>query len=516
MTGCRTLRPILRGMLNRVAGTIVRDVREWLSSRADHDAADVDWRPGGNALGSLEMLLRARQNWLGSPDPTLWKTGDAHRVLIDAAAPRLTDIHRLSEHGPAVLKILVDFLDSTDRFHPASMRVAALRKELDRAAAKFPAAMADESVWRLAKRVFTAMLADGVDLADDTAVDAWAATFSAAPAERRRAVLGILLDRKPELLTAQFVIRDDQVAAIAPGAPLPPQFRRHDPDTCECCRDAPANPPIALPALSELADAARESTLLRKMLACGRWAVAGRAVSRHGFPSPADTGSLAAAMGMEVPDSVRDPRDNLGLIRVWRLALDAEVLRLHRTKVVAGPALAVLERAMAGAAEPDHTMQVWKDITGIAVTGPTRLATKDSLVAELNEFSRPWGPRALGELYRINDSVAVDDLVDTLVTDYHGPRADEMLFMMTGAAVRNSLVAATEARVVTVTTPADAEIGLDIAPLVDGADRILGDPAWAVAAVAGTSVELTSLGRYFVRLNLLAEGSHAPLLEPTA
>jgi hypothetical protein len=501
-------------MLNRAAVRIVRDIREWLSAQAGNDAARADWQPGGNAVGSLEMLLQARQDWLNCPDPTLWKTGDAHRVLIDAAAPRLTDVYQLSEHGPAVLQILFDFLDARDRFHPASMRVATLRKELSRASAKFPAAMADESVWRMAKRVFTAALADGVDPDDDDAVDSWTAAFNAAPAERRRAVLGVLLDRQPELLTAQFVIRDSQVAAIAPGARIPPELRRHDPATCPDCSATPANPPVVLPEVSELAVAARNSTLLRNMVACGRWAMGGRGVTKHGFPTPANTRSLAAALGIEVRDSVRDPHDHLGLLRCWWLALDAEVVQLHRTEVIAGPALATLEQAMAGTADPDHTLGVWKDIADIAVTGPTRLDTRDSRAAELDEFCRPWGPRALGELYRADDVVAVDDLVDALVTEYHGPAANEMLAMMAGTAVRTGLLAATEAGIATVQVPPDVGISPDIAPLVDGSGSILGDPAWAVAPIEGTRVELTPLGRYVVRLNLLAEGSHAPLLEP--
>jgi hypothetical protein len=308
----------------------------------------VDWLPNGNAVCCLEVLLEARENWLNSPDPTLWKSGDAHRLLIDTAAPRLTDAYRLTEYGPTVLRVLVDFLDDSDRFHPASMRIAVLRKELDRATAKFPAAMADEAVWRLAKRIFVAMRADGVDLADSAAVDAWAAAFSVAPTGRRQAVLGVLLDRQPELLACQFVIRGSQVAAIAPGVPVPQQLRRHDPVTCPDCLDAPVNPPVALAPINELADAARESALVRKMVVCGRWAGSGRVVTRQGFPSAADTRSLAGALGVEVGDSFRDPRDHLGLIRGWRPALDIDILRLHRTTVVAGRALAALERAVAG------------------------------------------------------------------------------------------------------------------------------------------------------------------------
>jgi hypothetical protein len=498
-------------MLSRASVRIIRDVREWMSSRADHDAADVDWLPRGNAASCLELLLEARESWLNCFDPTLWKTGDVHRLLIDTAAPRLTDSYRLTEHGPAVLRVLVDFLDDTDRFHPGSMRTAALRKELDRATAKFPATMADESVWRLAKRVFTAMRADGVDLVDDGAVDAWAAAFSAAPAERRRAVLGVLLDRQPEFLTCQFVVRDSQVAAIAPGMPVPPQLRRHDPDTCQDCLEAPANPPVALPATNELADAARESALVRKMIACGRWAGAGQGVTRQGFPSAADTRSLAAALGVEVSGSVRDPRDHVGLVRSWWLALDAEILRLHRTVVVAGPGLAALERAVADDTDPEHILRAWKEMVDIAVSGPTQLAARDNPVPKLDEFCRPWGPRALGELYRINEPVQLDDLIDTLITDYHGSDAEEMLAVMVGTAVRTGLLAGAEGGAVDV-VPGDTET--EINPLARHSSAMLGEPAWAVAPIPGTQVALTPLGRYLVRLNLLAEGSHAPLLEP--
>lgn len=497
-------------MLNRASVRIVRDVREWLSSRPDQGVADVDWLADGDATRCLELLLRSRENWLGKSDPTLWKTGDVHRLLIDVAAPRLVDLHGLSERGPATLRVLVDFLDGTDRFHPGTMRVATLRRELNTAAAKFPVAMSDESVWRLAKRIFTAIRADGVDLADEVAVDGWAAVFNTAPAARRRAVLGVLIDRQPELLTCQFVIRDSQVAAIAAGAPVPAELRRHDPDACDDCLEPPDHPPVALPAATELADAARGSTLVRKMSAYGRWVGTGRPVTKEGFVSTADTRSLGAAVGYEIPDSARDLRDHLGLTRGWWLALDTEILRLHRTVVVAGPALAAVERVVDDQTDPEQVLRVWKDIADIAVSGPTQLADRDHSAKKLDEFCRPWGPRALGELYRINEPVQLDDLVDTLVTDYHGPDASDILAAVVGAAVRAGMYAGVEAGAVAVTVPADAEV----AELTRRSSALLDEPAWVVAPVAGTRVQLTPLGQYLVRLNLLAEGTHAPLLEP--
>src|SRR3954470_6706216 len=104
---------------------MVGDVGGWLSSRASRT-------PDDDVAGCLETLLEARIRWLDRPDPTLWKTGDVHRLLVDTAAVRLTDAYRLTELGPTVLRSLIDFLDDTDRFHPASMRITALRKELDR------------------------------------------------------------------------------------------------------------------------------------------------------------------------------------------------------------------------------------------------------------------------------------------------------------------------------------------------------------------------------------------------
>jgi hypothetical protein len=58
--------------------------------------------------------------------------------------------------------------------------------------------MADTSRWRLAKRVFTAILADGIPLdAEPAVLDAWAQRFTARDAAGRREVLGELMDQHP-------------------------------------------------------------------------------------------------------------------------------------------------------------------------------------------------------------------------------------------------------------------------------------------------------------------------------
>jgi hypothetical protein len=57
--------------------------------------------------------------------------------------------------------------------------------------------MADASRYRLAERVLTAALAEGVDLDDAAAVDAWARELSARDYAGRRRVVGELMDGHP-------------------------------------------------------------------------------------------------------------------------------------------------------------------------------------------------------------------------------------------------------------------------------------------------------------------------------
>jgi hypothetical protein len=141
----------------------------------------------------------------------------------------------------------------------------------------------------------------------------------------------------------------------------------------------------------------------------------------------------------------------------------------------------------AGAARQSQSVTAVLDNVAEA-GGPDRpqLVT-DSRVADLDEFSRPWRPRALGRLYRADDVVTDDDLADALVIEYRGAAAGELLTKMTGAAVRTGLHAATEAGMATVQVPTDIGIGPDLAPLVDGSGEITGAPAWLVAPVEGAS-----------------------------
>src|SRR6266496_2114167 len=54
-------------MVNGVFGRVWRDFVAW------HSAADDD-----ACLDCLRLLLQGRIDYLAKPDPTLWKSGDAH------------------------------------------------------------------------------------------------------------------------------------------------------------------------------------------------------------------------------------------------------------------------------------------------------------------------------------------------------------------------------------------------------------------------------------------------------
>jgi len=145
----------------------------------------------------------------------------------------------------------------------------------------------DPTRWRLAKRLYTAMRAAGVDFSDEDAMDAWVEAFNRRPPADRREVLGDLLDTQPELAHARVVAREGVVAAVDPRAPVPSQVQ---PDPAD--EQAGAYPPVTLAEDHELAAAARASILLGRVITLARWVGSGRPVSRRGELIPPDARAL--------------------------------------------------------------------------------------------------------------------------------------------------------------------------------------------------------------------------------
>lgn len=265
----------------------MRDFRIW---------SEREGRPGAVCTTCLAALLEGRSAHLGRMDPTRWRRGDLRALLYDLAVARLNEVCDLTAHTVPAIDAYLGFLEDTERLHPGSAAVRYLRQELVQHADGFPAAMADRSRFRMAKTLYRAMLADGVDPEDDEGVDAWTARFNRAPERERVAVLEPLLAQWPELLAAEFAARAGAVVALAPDQDpfdsrdlLPPAERAPD--------VMPVFAPVEVPSPAEAARAARHSELLKDLLTLARWFGQGRKATKDGDPIPADVRTLAELLG---------------------------------------------------------------------------------------------------------------------------------------------------------------------------------------------------------------------------
>jgi hypothetical protein len=487
---------------------VIDEWAAWLSEEgiAAPGEADPLWRE------RITILLQGRADYLDRRDPTRWRSGDVHELFMTYVVPRQVDAWRLAEHGLDSVRGFLRFLDATERLHPASIRVPALLKELDRLAPKYPAAMADTSRWRLAKRVFTAILADGITLDSEPAVlDAWAERFSARDSEGRRAVLGELMDQHPGYATGRLLIHDGQVAILTPGTP--PTKHLVWPDlACDCgCEQQAQFPPVSLPDPATLAKkvATDGAGLLRRLAALAAWAgEEGKSIDGRGDVRKADRPTVLAMLGL--PGDIDQRREVPALTRLWRLAIEFDIIQLRRTRAVPGTGAKLVADALTGEGVADHTLNLWTGLAD-ALIHPPEPPTMPKGGEHLRDWLQPWVPRFLGILYAITagEPADLDLLTEQLIDEYAHrlPPGDPDLFAgLAAAAVRNALSDLADHGAVTVTGVRD-----DVDPSQAAAAAALGMTTWALHPQPGLGVGLTDLGRYLVRQRLLAENANVPL-----
>jgi hypothetical protein len=494
----------------RLQQTVIDEFATWTSGEGIDSSSELDplWR------GRITILLQGRADYLDRPDPTRWRSGDVHELFMTYVVPRQFDAWGLAEHGLDTIRDFLRFLDATDRLHPASTRVPTLLKELDRLTSRYPAVMADASRWRLAKRVFTAIVADGITVdADPAVLDAWAERFSARDSEGRRVVLGELMDQHPGYATGRLLILDGQVAILAPGAP--PVKHLVWPDlACDCgCEQQAQFPPVVMPDLATLAKqvATDGAGLLRRLAALAGWVGdEGKAVDGRGDVRKADRPALLVALGL--PANLDQPREIPALTRLWRLAIEFDVIQLRRTRVVSGTGARLVADALAEAGTPDQTLALWTTLAD-ALIHPPEPPTMPKGGEHLRDWLQPWMPRFLGILYTATAAAGepadLEQLTGQLLDEYAHrlPPGDPDLFAgLAAAAVRNILSDLVDHGAVTVNGVPD-----EVDPNHGAAAAALGMTAWALNPQPGLVVGLTDLGRYLVRQRLLAENANAPL-----
>lgn len=496
-------------MSSRFQQRVIDEFTDWAAAQGRPVTGEAGrvWRE------RITILLRARAGHLDRPDPTRWRSGDVYDLLMTYVVPRQVDAWGLAEHGVETVRDYLRFLDAADRLHPASTRVPTLLKELDRLASKYPAAMVDTSRWRLAKRVFTAVLADGIALDTDPAVlDAWAQRFSARDAEGRRKVLGELMDQHPEYATGKVLIHDGQVAVLRAGMPEVKHLVWPD-LACDCGCDQPVTfPPVALPDPAVLAKsvAGDGAGLLRQLAALAAWVgQAGRLVDERGEVRRGDRGGLLAALDLPADAGLR--AEAPAVTRLWRLAVEFDIIQLRRTRVVLGAGAHLVDVVLAGEDNPEQTLDLWSDLAD-ALVHPPAPASAQKGAERLHDWLKPWAPRFLGLLYAANttgEPADLDALTEQLLDEYDHrlPPGDPDLFASIAAVTVRQALAGLARHGAVVVASADGEP--DPRHAADAA--LLGTEVWAVHPEPGLAVGLTDLGRHLVRQRLLAENADAPL-----
>jgi hypothetical protein len=432
----------------------------------------------------LGDLLVGRAEWLGREDPTRWKAGDV-RGLLDLAVTRLTGSCDLAADAIPALRAYFDFLGDTGRLHPASASLKTLAGGLNaRTVAAFADGMADRSRFRMAKTFYTAMLAEGVDVQDDDAVDEWMLEFSSAGLTRRKMVLAHLWDAQPELRLAEFIAREGKVAAIA-------LVSRRD---------------------------ARRSVLLAQVLTLAGWIGQGRKVTKEGFPVPADVRSLVVLLdlGSEWGSASELPQIP-DLEEIFWLARQTELIDVRRDGLVAG-------RRLTGSAAEDlddgSVLELWDDIFTLVEQGqslPDRAHRRDDdSTAELVQMAGKTVPGIMVELYRAAGDGSGSRDLGLLLTHLKDAMAEagsdispedvEFFGMILAAGIYDRIFRLADHGALDVVAPDPSAL----------AGRPIGQVPRHMAAAILTALgqpvtaEFTALGRRHLNLALLAQEADAP------
>ncbi|GGM83718.1 hypothetical protein ACFFX1_36140 [Dactylosporangium sucinum] len=252
--------------------------------------------------------------------------------------------------------------------------------------------------------------------------------------------------------------------------------------------------------------------LLRQLAVLAVWVGdADRAVDDRGELRKSGRVELMDALGL--PVDVGQRIDAPALTRLWRLAIEFDIIQLRRARVVAGAGADLLSAALKGEGSAEQTLDLWTELAD-ALVHPSVPASAPKGGEQLRTWLQPWVPRYLGLLYAASatgEPADMDALTEQLLDEYDHrlPPGDPELFAgLAAITVRQTLAGLAHHGAVAV-TGANGEP--DPRHVVTAG--LLGITAWAVHPEPGLTVDLTDLGRYLVRQRLLAENAHVPLID---
>ena len=245
-----------------------------------------------------------------------WATRDVGEFLLDWCPRKLSVPPDQCRSIPAALATFTEFLGAAGLLTADSSPVAAIAAATALITEEFVAAMGDISNFGLAKSLFGAADADGVDLSDTDQLQAWIAGFNARPEDDRRRVI--------------------------PDSILAPPPR-------------PTLPPVALPADADVAVSKAAAPILAMFGAFAQFVGAGRKLTKTGNLTLADARALVDLLGTgDVMDTrigdttfkTKSAADLYRLRQVFAWAKTAGVVRITHGRVVA------TKRGLAIAADP--------------------------------------------------------------------------------------------------------------------------------------------------------------------
>lgn len=196
---------------------------QWLGEQRPTSRAD-EVEPAEMA-GDAGIALDWKWSY-GDGDLGRWHTGDVSEFLL-AWCPRKLSVSQADCGSiPAALSSFMAFLEAEGLLAPGSSSAASLAEAAAQMTDEFVVAMGDPSKFGLAKSMFSAASADGVDMTDPEDLQEWIAEFNARPIEERSQIIpdtAFAAPRRPAL--PPVAMPDDaEVAASRDAAPILAMF----------------------------------------------------------------------------------------------------------------------------------------------------------------------------------------------------------------------------------------------------------------------------------------------------
>jgi hypothetical protein len=447
----------------------------------------------------LRLLLGMLRDHVGVDDPADLGPGDLRELLLGVYPSKVTvlDAEGTADTVPAVRDLLAFLADTGAVAAEAAKR---LERELDEIAPQFTAAVMDPKNWGMARSITHAMVSDGVDLADQDAVDSWIARYNlrvgaGRPDAGEHEDFDPDDDLDPDDLDLDDYVLDDEDFNLKEAFGLPDRL-----------------PPVRLPPEPELAAMSRAAPLLGRARMLAEWVTAGRDVTEDleltaedtiaaarelGIPVPvkADTGPEALP-GMPDPPAVTSMDDVPELARLWDIAFDAGFLELDLEGDRVEPGV---DMGCWPGGTDEEVLEVWSTTLPCVLNRLEDDADLDDRLGEMLDFNGAgWALMVTLSLAKA-DGVPVreaSDMIRQAATDELAPDQAEEAWQ-----------AWTQAR----GDPAEYLLGL----LQELGAVSLPDQLPGEGAEDGPVARLTPLGTWAMRELLIEDDVEIPLLPPT-